>query len=411
LLRNLIGSPDAEVKGALAAGGEIAGATGLSEVSVNNALADTISATGDVPLSIKLVRRSAQFLPDQPGQVGDFAGALGDLTRVTGSTDPNVALGLLAQLGPASRIKSMDMTAKNAAPALIGAQAFGGTAQSSGALFAALTTGTADVTGERSRTATISLAQQLEEASLGKGSFEKSFAPGELKGSNLLERIRTLQGNPALAQKFLDNGSFERTVVGAVTQLLTDPKAKIGEDFNTALSKIGDTESLRKQGEAATGIFKFNRLQGTADRTRALQSGLEQLQVRKQSDRLDTIDLEAIRGQLLETGSTAAGAKIAEIIGRIKGSGTVPVSETENIVSSRIQELRHPLATGGTKAAQANLYGESYERTPTQDENKQAEILERMLELLKKANETNTASASALEKISNKEGGILVGPE
>jgi hypothetical protein len=130
LLRNLIGREDA-IPAVQAAATSIAGETGLSEVPINLALAQAVSATGvNVPLSIDLVKMAAKFLKDRPQEIGGFAGTLGDLTRVTQSNDPLVQLGLLSKVGQLSRVVSPQLQAKNIAPALINTMPFGGSAWS-----------------------------------------------------------------------------------------------------------------------------------------------------------------------------------------------------------------------------------------------------------------------------------------
>lgn len=396
LLRNLIGSPDKEIRSALAAGKSIAQGTNVSEVPINNALASAISATGNVPLSIELVRRSAQFLQDRPGEIGDFAGALGDLTRMTHSNDPNIALGLLAQIGRITRITSPQQTARSVAPALLGTLPFGGTAQSAGAVFAALTTGSGDVEGMHSGTGTIALAQQLEEAALGKGGFAPTsshpgFDPGELKGANLLERLRFLQQNPAAAQKFLDLASFERKVVGQITQLLIDPRSDVRRDFETAMSSIGDNRSLLTQGRSANSIFGYNEFEPVASRSRTINRLVESLQTRRASERLTTSDLESLRNVALETGSPSIVADVEKWTGVLKGGGTVTTQEAISQLNARAAKLENPTELSGMAAAFGRT--EIVARPSTAEEKESAKLLRdavRSLEQsLKEQQETN----------------------
>lgn len=403
LLRNLVGSSPDEIQSVQKAATDIAADTGVSEVPINAALAAAISATGGKnKLAVSLVRQSAKFLKDRPDEIGDFAGSLGDLTRVTGSDDPMVSMGLLAKTGQLSRITSPKLLAASAAPALIGATAFGGDARTGASLFAALTSGSGDFTGASTGTALIALASQLDDASKGKGSFEKLFKPGEIAGNTLLDRIRALQNNPELAQRFIDKASFEKKAQGPMQQLLLDPRSAVRADFENALKQVPDNSGLAKVGQEAVDIFRFNTLENMAGRSRNLKSGVERLQTNRPSDRLSSDDLEQIKTSLLETGSTAAGAQLTEIIGRIKGGGTVPATEATNIIRGRLQQLEHPLQSvdyGGLGDHQALV-----PREQTGEEKEQAAILRKMLEQLEK-------QTDALGKIKNSDGGMIAGGE
>jgi len=405
LLRNLDESKPDEIRRTLAGARDIASQTGVSEAAINAALADAVSSTsGNVPLSLKLVSLAARFLKDRPGEVGGFAGTLADLTRVTGSTNPETQLGLLRRVGQLSRIVKPELQAKNIAPALIGTIPFGGDAATSGALFSALTGGGADKTGEQTGTALIGIAAQLEQATLGTKTFKATkTSPGPIEGlagtRSLRERIAYLQRNPDDAAYFLEKGSFEKKVLGPITQLLTDPSSLVARDYAANLGKIPDNAGLASVGKRSLGIFgEFNAIEPVAERGRRLAAAAELLQTRAASPYLSTTELESLRTVVLETGGTSTGERFNKLLARAKGGGKVHVDEAVGILETRLQRLEHPTVPGGLLAGE-NVVAPPTNREATEAERAQAEILREQLRLLKESlkeqKETNAAIKNA----------------
>lgn len=409
LLRNLDESKPDEIRRVQRAAIGLARETGVSEHSINVALASAVSSTGgNVPLATNLVSLATRYLKDRPSEIGDFAGSLADLTRITNSTDPEVQLGLLRRVGQLSRITESRAQAENIAPALIGTAAFGGTAPVSGALFAALTTGAADVKGASSGTALIALAAQLEDATKGTNSFrETKNSPGPIRGlagsTDLGARVAYLQAHPQDAKYFLEQASFEKKLLGPITQLLTDPRSQVALDYAGNRTRIPGIAGLNRIGERTLGIFdEFNTLEPVAERRRRLDSLVEQYQTRKPSRNLDTHDLENLRTIALETGSTAFGAKLDEYVARIKGHGVVSSEEAIKLLESRRDELEHPVSKRTFTAGDLTVPVYT-PRAATPEEKQSAKLLKQAVDELKKTNATlDNASRS---------GGIIVGGE
>lgn len=389
VLRNLVGSSPADIKKVQDAAIDISTQTGVSEAPINAALAAAISATGgNNDLAINLVRKATQFLKDRPTEIGDFAGSLGDLTRVTGSTDPSASLGLLTRIGQLSRITSPKLLAANAAPGLIGAAAFGGSPQSSGALFASLTTGSGDNTGATSGTAVVGLAQQLSEFASGEGAFKgKVAANPALQQGGLLDRIRYLQQNPAAAKQFLDTASFEKKMIGPIMQLLTDPSSAVRRDFEGGLRAIPGNAGLARVGNEALDIFTRNSLEPVADRKRTLAQGLEQAQARASSEYLSTEEIALVRARMMESGQTDFGAGLNELFNQATAGGKVRTSDVIAQLERRAQTLENPpgvdwgIALGGSPSGNDTL-------PATAEEREQAKLLREMVDALKKSSAT-----------------------
>lgn len=381
LLRNLVGQDETTIRETLQSAARIATETGVSEVAINQALASAVSATsGNIPLSIDLVRDAAKFLSDRPSEIGEFAGTLGDLTRVTGTADARTSLGLLSRVGRLSRITSQALQARNIAPALVGTMAFGGDAPTSGALFAALTTGTGDVSGERTGTALISLAQQLDEAAQGKGVFAKDFKPGDIQGDTLAERIRFLQQHRELAQRFVDRASFERKAVGAITQLLTDPASQIAREFAAGQSQFGDLAALRATGDEAIDIFRLNALQGVSERRRRIERAAESSLTRRAEDRLSTEEIEHVRSLLIDAGMRSFAANIdLGIASKIGGVG-VSLDEAIGLLEGRARYL-----SGEEKASWGEALTPLFKGVSEFDIRRQAPEVQEMVKSLNEA--------------------------
>ncbi len=164
LIRNLGGFSASEIRRVIRGGESISAATGVSQVPIFRGLAQGVSASGgDINLALAAAGQAARFLADSPEDIAQFQGALIDLSKVTGSKVPRVNLGFQQLIGQFSRVVDPKFQARQIPRALIGTQAFGGTAVGAGSLFAALSVGGADITGAPSATGTISLAKQLSE--------------------------------------------------------------------------------------------------------------------------------------------------------------------------------------------------------------------------------------------------------
>lgn len=252
MVRNMSGMSRQHIEMARRASEQIAKDTGVAQDHVFRSMASALSASGqNLPLSIAAVRQSSRFLADRPEAIPGFAGSLIDLSKVTGTQDALINQGFLQQVGALSRVVEPAQQAKNIPRALIGAQAFGATAQEGAALFAALTSAGGDITGETTATGTVSLAEQLrsffrDQGALGKekrGKTEASIgeALSARMGRDLTtgERIGFLQQNAAFRERFLAESSFEKTVAGPVEQLLSDPTSYAAQQFRANMGKLG----------------------------------------------------------------------------------------------------------------------------------------------------------------------------
>lgn len=386
VIRNLPGADDATIRQVLGENAGLAAATGVSETAINQARASALSASGgNIEASRRATEIAARFLSDRPSEIGDFAGSLLDLSKVTGSTDARVNLGLLSTVGGLSRITGQREQATSIAPALIGAREFGFSTSESAALFSAITTASGDLTGRQSGTATIQLAKQLE-----------AFNPEQLAGMTTGQKLAALQSNRALADQFMADASFEAKSFGPIRSLLTNPQSYAARQYRSNLTALPGTQGLRAKGQRSLDAFSVNTLESVAAVDRAISSTLEQLEL----DAPATASTEQIRRiqQILQlSGSSATGARLRTSLQRYaNGDSTIALDELASLVSPVIADLRDgstrsEFVSGGTFGGVTIT-----KKVPaTEGELKNAELLEQLLQELKR-NTTATEQSGGL---------------
>lgn len=258
LRQNIFALPPAERERLLTGAADIAGRLGIDQAAVNQAVAGTISATGDTELTLKLVETSGRFNRD-PEQLASFAAALGDIIATTEIRDPVEALGFLTLAQAEARIVNAEKVATGL-PKVTGAITapnIGGTSAEAGALFAALTKGSADPTGELSRTGSITLASKMKDF------FEKEggFAADAIDTHT--ERISLLFNDKKLARKFIDSTSFEAGTSGAIAKLfLEDGSTRAA--YDKAYASLNDRSQRVAKAEDAFDFVREGGLQRTA---------------------------------------------------------------------------------------------------------------------------------------------------
>lgn len=188
--------------------------TGVDETTLTRVASDALSARGDstIESTMTAIETASRILPDDADGLRTLTAATMDLQKLLGgSAESNI--GYMQSVGATSRVTSLKFMAENATPAIAGLTKFGGTKEEAGALFSMFSGSMVDTTGAQSKSSSLNLAKQLEKA-----------VP---QGKTTDERIRILQDNQLLAQKFLKDSSFEVAALPAVRGLLSG-------DANTA---------------------------------------------------------------------------------------------------------------------------------------------------------------------------------
>jgi hypothetical protein len=244
--------------------------TGLSERDFTLAFSDALSARGDKSAmqAYGATKASAALLPFNPQAAKLLSGAVLDISK-GGNISPEAAVGYFASVSRAARVTDFQGTAEHIAPGIVGVTKFGDNLQQAGGLLSTLSLGEADPTGRRSRTASISLAKQLEERYPGLANTE--------------ERIRAVQaGGPKEWKKFFEGGkyrvdgkskkfegaSFEATALPTIRGLLSsDAGTQERKEYEASLKNVIDP---------ATGEAVYKELMGDIGGLRSVQLARKQ---------------------------------------------------------------------------------------------------------------------------------------
>lgn len=393
IIRNLPGSSQAQLKSVLGQSSALAGELRLPESSINQALAQSLSAAGgNVGTALGAVRAAGQFLPDQLGDLPQFAGALIDMSKVTGSSDPQVNLGYLNVLQKLARNVEAGSIARNAPSGLISATRFGATPQEAAALFATLGSFTGDVEGSSTSTALTQLSKQLSLGDVGGAAGAKTTG----------QRLAFLQNNPEAAQAFLAKASFEAKSVGQIRDLILNPQGEIAKAYASNLGQIPGQQGLAALAGQTLGSFNANALEPLAVVERGLQSINEQARVGSRLN-LSEQGTSYLREALMRIGGTTSlGANFRQFVGQLGDGGVgVSIPEAEQILRGESQRLRRPTTTRVN-----TTFGpiDSTETPATPEAKRAADRLDELADLMAKQLEQQKETN---RKLGN--GGMIVG--
>lgn len=378
VIRNLPGASDTQINQVLRENAELAAKTGVSEKSINQARASALSASGgNVAASLKATEIAARFLSDRPDEIGDFAGSLLDLSKVTGVTDARVNLGLLSAVGGLSRITDQRQQATNIPAALIGAREFGFSTAEAASIFSAITTASGDITGAQSGTATIQLAKQLE---------NYDGPNGELAGLSTGEKLRRLQrdsGEPGgLRDKFFQDASFEAKAYGPIRALLSNSNSEAAKAFEENLRAIPEVSGLGARGDQALAAFSVNPLERRARVQRGLATLEEEALIAADGGFLNDEEVESLRNILNSVTGGGAGVGISAARGLDR---KLSIDEAIGLVQGKIPFLQIDQSLGV-------------------DNKESIDRLERLIEILEQSNSEQKRQTEEIKK----NGGIPV---
>jgi len=388
VIRNMVGSSDAAIRGVLKSSSGIAAETNVGESTILMAMAQALSASGgNAAVSVNAVRGAAKFLPERPNDIPEFAGTLLDLRRATGFQDAESNLGLLQFIGAQSRVTDPGKLARSAPEALIGVKAMGGTFQEGAALFSAITTGSADVEGRKSATATISLATQLRDF------FQKQGRKGTTG-----ELISALQANPAMGRAFMDSASFEKQALGPIEQLLLNPSSDMAASYaqferqiptDPAVLRKVTTESLRQRG--------LDPLEFVAGTERAFGSASERLLTGDPLAGLGGVTRGGLMKVLADGGMGDLAGKFAGVEFEARtGAGSMKVTDAA-ITMLRREEQDRRTPRYEESPGLGGFGGAPFAVDPSNESIRQADIIRDLIGQL----ENTKKLAEAVEKMNN----------
>jgi hypothetical protein len=382
LKRNLLGATDAEISGVIQAAGKISEDTGVEEKFVTGALSQALSASGgNRAASIRAVRRASRIMADRPEAIAGLAGSLLDLSRVTGTTDAAINAGLQAAVGARGRIVDPQQQARNIPRALIGLKAQGFGAAGGGALFASMTTGAGDLTGESTGTAVISLAQQANK-----------FFRGRLRGE---EALQALMADPRLAQRFLQQATFEKKFAGPMQQFLLDPESQIRGEFLANRAAFGSQADLARMANEQVRQLESGELERTARVGRIFATTLgQQLTADPRAGRIGKTRaglIEAIEQS--GAGFLERRARRAEFE-RLLVAGEDPEAAAVEVLRARRAKLAEE--AGGALVAQG--FGEAQpNQVWLEKTNRQIELLEQLITKLDQSREDANTKRNTMQ--------------
>jgi len=371
---------------------EISKETGQTEATVYGTVSSAASARGSLSREAMLdaTRLAARLAPESGSEQQATAGGLLDLAKVTGSGSAKENAGFMLAMGAQARVESLEAINKALVPATIGVAGYGGKPGDAGALVSTMTAVSGDQEGRFAGTAALQLTKQLEEFMPEKDRFsydERGRKKLQAKGtgfSDPMERIRRLQADPALREKFLSKASFEEKGRKPIEQILTggSEAAKLLErnaaDYPTgeAAAQAAEgfiTDLLSGRLQESAGLER--KLGAAADRGRVsdFESG-DFGRIRRKTDEL----LQAHGGTYLER--TAAAMDF-----RTRGIG--------NALGGNFESGPEAIAIDALRTREASLTSPNDKPLPGQDES--VATLREMVLLLRQIKDKNAKNVNA----------------
>ncbi len=418
---------------------KIASETGVSERSVYLRASEALSARGDASVAeaMRAVKASIRYSPgDEQAGIAAAGAALG-IGRMVGGATPEEAIGYMQTVGRMARVTDPRRLAVNFPPAMAAVLGRGGDPRTAGALYAAMTLGMEDPMGESSRTATIALAEQLGTlvpgrrspgeiiSTLRRDAGERQRALGSAAGlagtlplaladpsggmmtrsllgaaglagtvgreRTLAERIIYLQTHPAAFKEFMEKASFEKRAGIPVEQLLSG-KGPVAETFAALLPDVPDVRGAGRLFERRVGVRRGAELQKTAELDRALDAAIEGLAMADPMRARLGLLREKFQPLLKQAGMGATAAMLEEL-----AKGDASLASYRASIENQQYKLLHP-------RSHWDIMMQSHDprwvprAQPTETDRKQAEVLERLLDVLRDIERNTSQSASAAQR-------------
>ncbi|NLE58092.1 MAG: hypothetical protein GX616_07020, partial [Planctomycetes bacterium] len=329
-LVNLGATTEAQRDKFVSASKAMAASLGVSETEVYRRASDALSARGDKPVygpggAMDAVRASFSFSRGDPQAGIASAGAALDLSSVTKAT-ADESLGFLQAIGQKARITDPRKLAVNLPPAMTAATSAGADPRTAGALFAALTQGMTDPTGESSRTASIAFSQQLR-------GFQDT---DEWVNMSMSKRIARLQSDPALRDQFLAKASFEKRAQAPIEQLLSG--GSVAGMYSSFLADLPTMKEAGQQFTTGAAVRRGADSQRVADLDRAMGSVIE----RAETDDPAFAGMGRVRDQfasvLQQAGVGYVGSKMHGLAAWSKGDNLGAYAEQARHAADSVME-------------------------------------------------------------------------
>ncbi|MCP4549201.1 MAG: hypothetical protein GY835_22335, partial [bacterium] len=253
------------------------------------------------------------------------------MSKIAG-TSAEEGAGYLMSVGQKARVTDPGRMARSIGPALTAATSHEASLQTGGAMYAALTGSMVDETGEKTKTAVIKLADSLDE-----------FLP---KISTAHERIKALQADPKLQEKFLDKYSFETDAKEPIKQIVTGQGAAATaySQFQSELPNATEAGDFYQQWLTT---FQGGALQVTAAMGRATDQLKEGLRTADQGAARIGLVTADLKTTLRDAGMSALGSSLEEFGAKIQGNELGKVLEILDQERVRLASPHMELAPSG----------------------------------------------------------------
>ena len=294
---------DADPKQLFAAIKQTSADTSIKEANVTAAVNEAMAARGDLALEDVLagVNTAGKVSKFSPGDLAGLSAAAIDTKKQTG-LDMDQSMGFLRQMLPQSRVKSLKGVAENFTPAVGGLMQQGADRSTAAALLASMSHGMGDVTGQQTRTASLSLGGQL-----------RAFAPGQDMG----QTIAMLQQDKEQRDKFLSKASFEVAARPAVESLLSGGKQ--AEQFAAARTAFQeDPRKALERGIAARGASQAIALAETDQR---MGNAADQFKLNDKPGAMSAIMRDRLREIRDSMGKTTISSNLDTVINDLTNGG------------------------------------------------------------------------------------------
>ena len=177
--------------------------------------------------ALTFVETAFEYAQNDEAMANTIAGRALDVSKATGVKNPRALVGFLGAAQKAARVASIEALGSEGVQAGLGGMVHGATPEQSMELFSTLNSLLVDIRGANSKTAMLAMTGQLmDEEKIQSAGLTKQF-----KGLGLMDRIATLQANPALADKFMKakGVSFEGAAEPFIRKFLSGDAAAMAE--------------------------------------------------------------------------------------------------------------------------------------------------------------------------------------
>ena len=396
--------------------GQITRRFNIPEKTITQAATAAFSTTvGDksqrVSQTSQALRGSALLGRDQPQLVPTFAEGLVAIQKNLGPKfqAPKRQVGLLATIASQSRVGELEKLTPAIGPVLAAARAQGASPRSALAAFAGIGSEAEDPEGKRTRSGIIGILTETE----------RFFRQNDIKDpGSFLGRLQAIQNNPEIRERFLGSQPLSNIIRGVpkqlrgpVRQLFTRPDSEFARTFlklrerftPEAAERAFNRLQSRRGGDTSIGTLRFEQ---------EAQSATEQLRLKRNKDARLGVLQDELGNVLQASGESALQKNIGEFL--LKASPSFGLAA--RLIRSRRAELSAPDVVGAKPPSTLNelfnpFSGESgvITESPTEREQQQIEILNKLLEAINEQREATKENTRAQER--NSAGGRNRGTE